>query len=120
MTTSSIALVTLALAAVTAAANSYVNYSVNNIYATEGAPNLMIVALSCTAPDALTSGGNCTSGGINSKAFVFDSSTTQGKSELALLTAAMIAGKNIDAFTYGACPAAIPDTLWLYSLKIYK
>jgi hypothetical protein len=104
----------------TCLANTYNNCTINNIFTHDQLPNLVVVTLNCTAPDAMGSGGNCTAGAINPSAFVFDSTTANGKAYLALTLTAMAAGENVSANTYGSCPTNLPDTLQLYSLRVLK
>lgn len=100
-------------------ANTYNNCAVENISTNETAPNIVVVTLGCTAPDAFPSGGNC-SGAPKANAFLFDSSTNNGKANLSFVLAALSAGNTITANTYGACIPTKNDTLILYSLKINK
>jgi len=100
-------------------ANTYVNCNVDSVMTHEALQNLVIVTTSCVAPDAATTGVNC-SGVINPKAFVFDISTATGKAHLASALTALSSGNTISAGTYGACIPSLPDTLLLYSLKINR
>ena len=101
-------------------ANTYNDCMVDDVFTNESIQNMVIVTVSCVAPDAMTTAANCTSGAINPKAFIFDSSTVTGKNHLALVLTAMAGGNRIFAATYGACPPFAPDTLWLYSLKVFR
>lgn len=100
-------------------ANTYSSCGVDSLSINETVSNIVVVNLGCTATDAMTSGSNCT-GTPRSNAFLFDSSTTNGKAELSFLLAALAAGNTINASTYGACIPTQSDTLILYSLKINK
>lgn len=101
-------------------ANTYSNCTVDSVMTHDQQQNLVMVTTSCVAPDAMTSGSNCTSGAINTKSFVFDSSTVTGKAHLALVLSAMASSSRIYASTYGQCPTSLPDTLWLYALRVYR
>jgi hypothetical protein len=100
-------------------ANTYSNCNVDSVLTHEALPNLVIVTTSCVAPDAATTGANC-SGVINPKAFVFDISSATGKAHFASALTALTSGATIWASTYGACLASLPDTLLLYSLRLNR
>jgi hypothetical protein len=101
-------------------ANSYTGCQVDNVLTHESIQNYVIVTMSCVAPDAATTGVNCTAGAINPRAFIFDASTVTGKAHLSLVLTALASGNSVTAATYGGCLANVPDTLTLYSLKLFK
>jgi hypothetical protein len=112
------AIICLAVSSI-AHANTYNGCKVENAFTNEALPNLVTVTLNCTAPDAATTAANCV-GAIKSNGFIFDSSTVTGKSHMALVLVALVGGNNIFATTYGSCSPVATDSLWLYSLRLYK
>ncbi len=80
----------------------------------------LIVDMNCSTGDPVPDGTDgCTSGSISQTSFGFDTTTGNGKTNLALVMMAFASGKQIYASHYHACTANSSSTPLLYTLKVF-